>query len=148
MWPAGMRGAIVLGLAAALGLAGAAHAQKQGGTLTLTHIDSPPSPSIQEEATASVVVPFMPLFNNLVIYDQHVAQNSLESIVPELATKWSWNAEKTVLTFTLREGVRWHDGKPFTSADVKCTWDMVSPLEWRRSSREYFYSSSLPKVMA
>ena len=37
----------------------------------------------------------------------------------------AWNADKTKLTFQLREGVKWHDGKPFTSADVKCTWDMV-----------------------
>ena len=32
------------------------------------------------------------------------------------------------LTFKLRDGVKWHDGKPFTAADVKCTWDMlISP---------------------
>ena len=106
---------------AALTVGGAAHAQKHGGILTIEHLDNPPSPSIQEEATASVVIPFMPLFNNLVIYDQHVAQNSLGSIVPELATSWQWNPAMTDLTFTLREGVKWHDGKPFTSADVKCT---------------------------
>ena len=29
------------------------------------------------------------------------------------------------LTFPLREGVKWHDGKPFTAADVKCTWDLL-----------------------
>jgi peptide/nickel transport system substrate-binding protein len=59
-------------------------------------------------------------------YDQHVAQNSLDTIVPDLAESWSWNEERTRVTFRLREGVKWHDGKPFTSADIKCTWDLLT----------------------
>jgi len=66
------------------------------------------------------------VFNNLVLYDQHKAQNSLDTIVPDLAENWSWNEEGTRLTFKLREGVKWHDGKPFTSVDVKCTWDLLT----------------------
>ncbi len=58
----------------------------------------------------------MGVFNNLVLYDQHVAQNSLQSIVPDLATKWEWSEDGKELTFPLREGVKWHDGKPFTAA--------------------------------
>ena len=60
--------------------------------------------------------PMMGVFNNLVMYEQDVAQNSLQSIVPDLATGWSWNEEGTELTFPLRQGVKWHDGKPFTAA--------------------------------
>jgi peptide/nickel transport system substrate-binding protein len=30
------------------------------------------------------------------------------------------------LTFPLRQGVKWHDGKPFTANDVKCTWDLLT----------------------
>jgi peptide/nickel transport system substrate-binding protein len=56
--------------------AGPALAQKPGGILKVQHWDSPASMSIHEEATYSVVVPMMGVFNNLVIYDQHVAQNS------------------------------------------------------------------------
>ena len=37
---------------------------------------------------------------------------------PRLATAWHYNADDTALTLNLRPGVRWHDGKPFTSADV------------------------------
>ncbi len=117
---------------------------RHGGILTVEHIDSPPSPSIQEEATASVVIPFMPLYNNLVVYDQHQPQNSLDTIVPELATAWRWNADHTELTFTLRNGVKWHDGKPFTSADVKCTWEAVSGLEpgkIRKSPRQAWFTN-------
>jgi len=100
-------------------------AQKAGGTLKVYHRDTPPSGSIHEEATNSTVIPYMPVFNNLVLFDQHVAKNSLDSIVPDLATDWSWDAGKTNLTFNLRTGVQWHDGKPFSSADVKCTWDQL-----------------------
>ena len=119
-------------------------AQKHGGVLTMSHIDSPPGPSIHEEATVSVVVPFMPVFNNLVLFDQHQEQNRPDTIVPDLATRWSWDAARTALTFTLREGVTWHDGKPFTAADVKCTWDMVSgltPGKLRKSPRREWYTN-------
>src|SRR5262245_62671394 len=61
-----------------------------------------------------------------VVRHQHVKQNTLDSIVPDLATGWSWNEDGTELTFPLRQGVRWHDGKPFTAQDVKCTWDLLT----------------------
>ena len=105
---------------------GGAQAQKPGGVLRIYHRDSPASMSIHEEATNSVSIPMMAVFNNLVLYDQHVAQNSLNTIVPDLAESWSWSEDGTQLTFKLREGVKWHDGQPFTSADVKCTWDLLT----------------------
>src|SRR5262245_47654141 len=94
---------------------GPVSAQKQGGTLRMYIWDNPPSASIHEEATVSTTTPFMGLFNNLVLYDQHEKLNTTDNIRPELATSWTWNAEKTQLTFKLREGVKWHDGVPFTA---------------------------------
>jgi peptide/nickel transport system substrate-binding protein len=111
--------------AVALSFAAPASAQKSGGVLRVYHRDSPASMSILEEATISTVMPAMGVFNNLVVFDQHVPQNSLKSIVPDLAESWSWNADGTELTFKLRHGVKWHDGKPFTAADVKCTFDLL-----------------------
>ena len=67
----------------------------------------------------------MAVYNNLIVFDQHVPQNSLQSIVPDLATQWAWNEEGTELTFTLRHGVKWHDGQPFTAKDVLCTVDVL-----------------------
>ncbi len=110
----------------AIAAGGPALAQKQGGILRLSHFDSPASMSILEESTRAALQPMMHVFNNLVMYKQDVAQTSLESIVPDLATGWSWNEEGTELTFPLRQGVKWHDGKPFTAQDVKCTWDMLT----------------------
>src|SRR3954453_3854091 len=100
-------------------------AQKPGGILRLHHFDSPASMSILEESTRAAEQPAMAVMNNLVMYDQHVAQNSLQSIVPDLATEWRWSEDGKELIFPLRQGVKWHDGKPFTSADVKCTWDLL-----------------------
>src|SRR5580693_4431667 len=101
-------------------------AQKQGGVLKTYDPDSPGGLSIQVEATVFARGPMMGVFNNLIMYDQHVPQNSLSSIVPDLATGWSWNEDGTELTLPLRQDVKWHDGKPFTANDVKCTWDLLT----------------------
>src|ERR1700731_4845864 len=118
--------AAAVGLLIGLGLAMPSLAQKQGGILRVFHRDSPASMSILEEGSISAIMPMMGVFNNLVLFDQHVPQNRVQSIVPDLATSWTSNEEGTELTFTLREGVKWHDGKPFTAADVKCTYDLMS----------------------
>ena len=94
----------------------AAQAQKSGGILRIPHLDSPASMSVHEESTIATLAPMMGVFNNLVMFDQHVKQNSLQSIVPDLASTWSWNEEGTALTLPLRQGVKWHDGRPLTSS--------------------------------
>src|SRR3954470_21862863 len=97
MWSSTMRrGAASLLMAAA---AGPAMAQKSGGTLRMYFADNPPSTSIHEEATTSTVVPFMSLYNNLVLFDQQIPQNSLESIRPDLAESWKWSDDGKQLTF-------------------------------------------------
>src|SRR6516165_8787742 len=115
-------GAVLVALAAG----NQALAQKPGGILRLSHFDSPASMSILEESTRAAEQPMMHVFNNLIMYKQDVAQTSLQSIVPDLATSWSWSEDGMELTFPLRQGVKWHDGKPFTANDVKCTWDLLT----------------------
>jgi peptide/nickel transport system substrate-binding protein len=112
----------------AMSCGGTAFGQKHGGILRTYDPDSPGGLSIQEEATVFARGPMGGVFNNLIMFDQHVPQNSLASIVPDLATDWSWDEEGTALTFKLRQGVKFHDGKPFTSRDVKCTWDLRMDL--------------------
>lgn len=104
----------------------AAFAQRSGGVLRIFHRDSPASASILEETNASTVVAFMPIFNNLVMFDPAVAQNTDDSIVPDLAESWSWNDDRTELSFKLRRGVTWHDGVAFTSSDVECTFNLLT----------------------
>jgi len=127
-----------------------ASAEKTGGVLRIYHWDSPASMSIHEEATYSTVVPMMGVFNNLVIYKQDEPKNSLKSIVPDLATRWSWSEDGMRLTFALREGVKWHDGTPFTARDVQCTWDMLlgrSNEKLRTNPRTSWYQN-LDRVTA
>jgi peptide/nickel transport system substrate-binding protein len=120
---------LLAGLSASLALLAlavpGASAQKSGGTLRIQHFDSPASMSILEESTRAALQPNMAVFNNLVMYDQHKAQNTLAGIVPDLAKEWRWSEDGKELTFPLHQGVKWHDGKPFTAADVKCTWDLI-----------------------
>ncbi|HYZ42049.1 MAG TPA: ABC transporter substrate-binding protein, partial [Stellaceae bacterium] len=115
----------VAALVAAIATAAPAVAQKSGGVLKISFFDNPASMSLLEEATGAALRPMMGVFNNLVMFDQHVAQNSPDSIIPDLATSWSWSEDGKELTFPLHHGVKWHDGKPFTAADVKCTWDLL-----------------------
>jgi peptide/nickel transport system substrate-binding protein len=115
---------------------------KSGGILRMYHRDSPGGASIHEGATYSINIPFMPVFNNLVIFDQHIAQNSMDSLRPELAESWAWSGDGKTLTFKLRKDVKWHDGKPFTAADVKCTFDMLmgkSQQKFRQNPRKSWY---------
>jgi peptide/nickel transport system substrate-binding protein len=131
-------------LSLALAATDAAFAQKAGGILKLGHFDSPASMSMLEESTQAVNRPMSGVFNNLVMYKQDVPQNSMKSIVPELATSWSWNEEGTELTFPLRQDVKWHDGKPFTAADVKCTVDLLmgnSKEKLRINPRKSWYAN-------
>ena len=94
--------AVRVAFAAALGLSLAvtlghepALAQKPGGILKMYFFDSPASMSIHEEATIAGQGPMMGVFNNLVMYKQDVPQASLKSIVPDLASEWSWDEDGT-----------------------------------------------------
>jgi peptide/nickel transport system substrate-binding protein len=122
----------------------AAHAQKQGGVLRVYHRDSPANMSIYEEGTVSVVMPIMGVMNNLVVFDPNQKQNRLDNIVPDLAESWNWSEDGKDLTFKLRQGVKWHDGNPFTANDVKCSWDLLqnkSKEKLRLNAREAWWAN-------
>jgi peptide/nickel transport system substrate-binding protein len=68
-------------------------------------------------------MPFAAVFNNLVVFDPAKPHESLETVIPDLADSWAWDATNTKLTFKLHQGVKWHDGQPFTAKDVQCLAD-------------------------
>ena len=123
---------------------GPAVAQKKGGTLRLYHNDNPPSTSLHEESTIASVTPFAAVFNNLVVFDPAKVHESLDTVIPDLAESWSWDATNTKLTFKLRQGVKWHDGQPFTAKDVQCTWRMLigkgEAKDSHRNPRKVWYA--------
>jgi peptide/nickel transport system substrate-binding protein len=136
--------AVATAVLAATVAVGPAFAEKAGGTLRIYHRDNLPSASIHEEATISTVQPFMAVFSNLVLFDQTKKLNTPETIVPDLAESWSWDATNTKLTFKLRQGVKWHDGKPFTAKDVQCTWDKLTakdPDDFRKNPRAIWWQN-------
>ncbi len=59
------------------------------------------------------------VFNGLVKYDKNV------NIVGDLAESWDISPNGLIITFKLRKNVRWHDGKPFTAADVLYTYQVT-----------------------
>ncbi len=103
----------------------AARAQKVGGVLNSMLRETPAHFSPLEASTVEPVITAAPTYNNLVVFDPLKAQESLANVVPDLAEKWALSDGGKRLTFTLRRGVKWQDGKPFTSADVKYTFDLV-----------------------
>jgi peptide/nickel transport system substrate-binding protein len=99
---------------------------KAGGMLTIMlREDLSPGFAIHETSTIGTVFPASPCFSNLVYFDPLKPKESVDTIIGELAEKWSWQDNYRNLVFFLRKDVKWHDGKPFTSKDVKFTFDMV-----------------------
>src|ERR1700675_488423 len=99
---------------------------RAGGVVkVLTEEHLPRAVRLHESSTLSTIWPAQPCFNGLLMFDPMKPLESLDTVLPDLAEKWSWQDGYRNLVFFLRRGVKWHDGKPFTSRDVKFTFDMV-----------------------
>ena len=121
-----MRLSVALGAALLLASPAAAQTPRPGGVINLMQREElAVGFAIHETATIATVWPALPCFNNLVVFDQLKRVESPDTLVGELAEKWSWQDNYRNLVFFLRKDVKWHDGKPFTSKDVKFTFDMV-----------------------
>ncbi|WP_206238992.1 ABC transporter substrate-binding protein [Novosphingobium terrae] len=103
----------VLGLA---GLAGCSSGSGSGsggrGTLVIGFNPEPPTLTSAGTTAGPTQAVSTKIFDGLVTFD---AQGKPQ---PQLATRWEQAKDGLSLTFHLRPGVTWHDGKPFTSADV------------------------------
>ena len=140
-----------LGLAILLGTLWAAfpaesQTPKRGGILNTLVIEDPPGLLIHESATVSNVWPMSPCYSNLVLFHPLKPLESAETVIPELAERWSWQDNYRNLVFFLRKNARWHDGQPFTSRDVKYTFDVVreapdAPAKLRLSPRKDWYAN-------
>src|SRR4029453_1244602 len=133
---------VVLGASPTLGLT-----PRYGGELTLRlREDLPQGFAINETATISTMWPAMPCFSNLALFDPLKPTHSVDTIIGELAERWSWEDNYRSLVFFLRTGVKWHDGKPFSSRDVKFTFDLLrespdAPAKLRINPRRDWYAN-------
>ncbi|MBI2910355.1 MAG: ABC transporter substrate-binding protein [Chloroflexi bacterium] len=94
---------------------------RSGGTLNISGRVTPEHWDIHQATFASTLWPVGPVYSSLVRYDW--ANN--EKLIPDLAEEWDVSQQGTLYTFTLRKGVKWHDGKPLTAADVKFSLDRI-----------------------
>ena len=126
---AGMKIGMGLGLGTLASLAGTASAQGirgkgtplRGGILQTSLTDPPPNFDPMSNTTGRVLSIVGPCCNGLLRYDEFEP----EKIIPDLAESYALSEDGKVYTFVLRKGVKFHDGKPCTSADVKYTFDVV-----------------------
>ena len=118
---------------------------RRGGILKVALAGDPPSLDMHQEQTFMVAQPLGPIYNNLIVFDPH----NYPEIIGDLAKSWTVSDDHLTYTFTLHEGVKFHDGSELTSADVKASWDrIVFPPEGvispRRSNYQMIKSIEAP----
>ena len=96
-----------------------------GGILKRTHPTDPAGFDPIQDTSITTLFLIAPIYSQLIRFDPAAG---FDRLLPELAESWSLSGDGKRLTFTLRGGVTWHDGQPFTSADVKSHFDrLISP---------------------
>lgn len=108
---------------------------KEGGTFIIRASGDPMSfnPVINADDNGYPI--FQNMFLRLCALD-----SSKQNLVPEAAKEWSYNDDATVLTFKLREDVKWTDGEALNSEDVKYTFDTI------KENPSYYFSSNMQNV--
>ncbi len=127
----------VCAAALAIGAGGAtAQAPKKGGMLNFGVVAEPPNYDCHGSTTFALVHPIAPHYSLLVKFDG----KEYPKVIPDLAESWTVAPDKMSYTFKLRSGVKFHDGSPLTSADVKASYDrIISPPEGVVSIRKAYY---------
>jgi peptide/nickel transport system substrate-binding protein len=98
---------------------------QRGGVLRVAIAGDLPSLDMHQEQTCMVTIPLSPVYNTLVMFDPH----GYPKIIGDLAKSWTVSEDGMTHTFTLHQGVKFHDGSALTAADVKASWDkIVFPL--------------------
>jgi ABC-type transport system substrate-binding protein len=96
---------------------------KRGGVMRYGILNRPPHFDVHQSGTVGNIGTQGCMFDNLIRRDP---RDSGKSIVPDLAHSWEIAKDGRTYTFHLRQGVQFHDGTDFTSADVKATFDRIS----------------------
>jgi len=114
----------------------AAPSPKTGGILNFAVVASPPSYDCHAETTFGLVHPVTPHYSLLLKIDAAHYPN----VTGDLAESWTVSPDGTVYTFKLNRGVKFHDGSPLTSADVKASYErIIRPPAGVVSVRKSYY---------
>lgn len=108
-------------------------AQAAPDTIILSWSRNPESLFFDFASTTTASYAMAPIYNGL------VGKDTTGQIIPELAESWEVSDDQLTWTFHLRDGVTWHDGEPFTAADVAFSYEFPSDPAFAGSS----YNSSI-----
>jgi peptide/nickel transport system substrate-binding protein len=113
-----------------------AQAPKKGGTLNFSVVAEPPNYDCHGSTTFALIHPIAPHYSLLVKFDG----KEYPKVVGDLAESWTVSDDKKTYTFKIRSGVKFHDGSPLSSADVKSSYDrIINPPTGVVSIRKAYY---------
>src|SRR5690606_29783498 len=100
-------------------------AVKRGGTLRFHIAAEPPNFDMHANSTFAVNNAIAPAFNGLVQFDPAVPAEPPDAVVADLAESWEITDDGLSYTFKLVQNAKFHNGQPFTSEDVKATFNRI-----------------------
>ena len=111
---------------------------RRGGILLVAIGADAPGLDPHQEQTFATLQPTSPLYSTLLQIDPYGYPN----VIGDVASEWNISPDGLTYTFKIRPGIRFHDGSPLTSVDVKASYDkIISPPEGVRSIRATFYAA-------
>ena len=114
-----------------------AQAPKKGGILKFAVSAEPPDYDCHAATSFAFIHPVRPHYNTLLKFDEP----NYPKVKGDLAQSWTVAADGLTYTFKLKPNIKFHDGTPLTSADVKATYERISnPAPGVRSIRKAAYS--------
>jgi peptide/nickel transport system substrate-binding protein len=115
----------------------AADTPRKGGILNFAVVAEPPNYDCHGSTTFALVHPVAPHYSLLVKFDG----KDYPKVIPDLAESWKVAPDGMTYTFKIRSGVKFHDGSPLTSEDIKASYDrIISPPEGVVSIRKAYYA--------
>jgi peptide/nickel transport system substrate-binding protein len=123
-----MKRVLLLVLLLIVSVTGGVSAQSAPDTIVFTWSRNPESLFLDFASTATASYAMAPIYNGL------VGTDATGNLIPELAESWEVSDDQLTWTFTLRQGVLWHDGEPFTADDVKFTYEFPADPAYQGSA--------------
>lgn len=128
---------LVVSLLAASAFVADAQTPKRGGTLNFSVVAEPPNYDCHASTTFALIHPVAPHYSTLLKFDGA----KYPEVKGDLAKEWKASADGLTYTFTLHQPVKFHDGSPLTSADIKASFERIaSPPTGVVSARRSFWT--------